>query len=113
MSQKRIVVGTAPILLSNGNKRRASLAITMQPTSIETGNTGRIHIGKGFPPSATLGDGNQGDPLIQGGQITESAQFSGDPSLFQGQWWAVASVADQVLVIDETFAPDQVGGLPG
>jgi hypothetical protein len=101
MAQKRIVVGTNPVLLADFNKNRKSISIIMLPTSIETGNTGRVHVGKGFPPSNNLGDPNQGDPLIQGQQITEQEQFPGDPTVFKGQWWARASIENQVLVVDE------------
>jgi len=96
MAQKRIVVGTDPVLLADFNKNRKSISILMLPTSIESGNTGRVHIGKGFPPS-----NNQGDSLIQGEQITEQEQFPGDPTVFKGQWWARASIANQILIVDE------------
>jgi len=101
MAQKRVVVGTSPVLLADYNKYRKSISIIMLPTSIETENTGRVHVGKGFPPSNKLGDPNQGDPLIQGQQITEQEQFPNDPSVFKGQWWARASIENQVLIVDE------------
>jgi len=101
MAQRRYSIGTSPEIIANQNDKRASLSITMLPTSIEAGNTGRIHVGKGFPPSSTLGDPNQGDPLIQGEQVQEQEQFPDDPSLHKGQWWAVASIASQILIVDE------------
>ena len=76
----------------------------MIPTSVETGNTGRVHVGKGFPPSANLGDPNQGDILTQGVQIIDSESYLGDPSVFKGQWWATASINGQVIIVDETLA---------
>lgn len=109
MAQRRYSIGTSPEIIANDNARRASLVITMLPTSIEAGNTGRVHIGKGFPPSATLGAGNQGDPIVQGGQISEGPQFPEDPSVHKGQWWAVASAAGQIIVVDEVTAPKKVG----
>lgn len=104
MAQRRVVVGTTPVILANANAQRASIVISMLPTSVETGNTGRVHVGKGFVPSSVLGASNRGDPLPQGTEVSDIAQFSGDPSLFKGQWWAVASAADQILTVDEMSA---------
>lgn len=101
MAQKRVVVGTTPVLIANVNKARASITISMIPTAIEAGNVGRVHIGKGFPPSAILGDADQGDPLIQGTQLVDVAEFPGDPSLFLDQWWATASIVAQIIIVDE------------
>lgn len=109
MAQRRYSIGTSVEIIANYNSKRASITITMLPSAIESGNTGRVHIGKGFPPSATLGANNQGDPLVQGGQITEVAQFKGDPSLFKGQWWAVASAAGQIITVDEMIETERFG----
>ena len=103
MAQRRFSIGSDPVLIANSSENRVSIAITMLPSSIEPGNTGRVHIGRGFPPSATLGDPNQGDILIQGQQIIEQEQFPNDPSVFKGQWWAIASIGNQVLVVDEVI----------
>lgn len=103
MVQQRFSIGTSPILIANQKDIRRSIVITMLPTSVETGNTGRVHIGKGFPPTTTLGDPSQGDILIQGSQITEQEQFDKDPSVHKGQWWATASIANQILTVDEVL----------
>jgi hypothetical protein len=103
MPQRRYVVGTSPVLIANDNKARASISITMLPTAVESGNTGRVHVGKGFIPTATLGAPNQGDILLQGTTISDVPQFEGDPSLFKGQWWAIADTPNQILTVDETF----------
>jgi len=103
MVQQRFSIGTTPVLIANQKNIRRSIVITMLPTSVETGNTGRIHIGKGFPPTTTLGDPSQGDILIQGTQITEQEQFLNDPSVHKGQWWATASAAGQILTVDEVL----------
>lgn len=102
MAQRRFSIGTSPEIIANYNEKRASIAITMLPTAIESGNTGRVHIGKGFVPAPTVGAPVQGDIITQGTEITDVPQYKGDPSLFRGQWWAVASAASQVIVVDET-----------
>ena len=103
MAQRRYAIGTTPEIIGNHEKDRSSMSITMLPTAIESGNTGRIHVGRGFPPSAVLGATNQGDVLVQGGQILDVAQFPKDPSLHKGQWWAIASAADQIIIVDENI----------
>ena len=100
-AQKRIVVGTSAVLLANPNPSRRSIKITFIPSAIETGNTGRIHVGKGFPPSTTLGAPNQGDPLNAGSEVSDGEAYPNDPSVFKGAWWAMASIADQVVIVDE------------
>lgn len=103
MAQRRITVGTTPVLLAQSRSNRASISISMLPSSVETGNTGTISLGKGFVPSSTVGQPTSGDALTQGTQVTDVPQFEGDPSLFQGQWWGVADTAGQIIVVDETF----------
>ena len=104
MSQQRVAVGTTPVIIANVNARRRSMSVTMVPSSIETGNIGRVHIGKGFPPSNVLGAANQGDPLNAGSNITDSENYPDDPTVFKGQWWAVADQANQVITVDEIIA---------
>lgn len=104
MAQRRFAVGTTPIIIGNVNSKRKYWDILFLASAIEPGNVGRVHIGKGFPPSATLGDPNQGDVLLAGDGITDKESYANDPSVFKGQWWAVASQADQIIVVDEVSA---------
>lgn len=101
MAQKRIIIGTTPVIISNVNPKRRSIDITFIASAIEAGNVGRLHVGKGFPPSATLGDANQGDPLTAGGNIVDQEAYPDDPGVFKGQWWATASIANQIITVDE------------
>ncbi len=109
MAQRRYVIGTAPESIANPNKIRRSLTVNMLPTGTEAGNTGRVHIGKGFPPSATLGAPNQGDPLTAGTSVEDSESYKDDPSVFKGAWWATASAANQIITVDEISAEGQNG----
>lgn len=102
MAQSRIVVGTSPILIAQDNPERSSLNITMLPSSSEAGNSGQVHVQKGAPPSSEAGSPTAGDVLTQGTSISDVPQFAGDPSLWPGQWWAVADTAGQIIVVDET-----------
>lgn len=104
MAQKRVAVGTTPVIISNVNAKRRSIVITFLPLAIEAGNVGRVHAGKGFPPSATVGDPNQGDPIVAGAQVLEQEAYPNDPSVFKGQWWATASQANQIITVDEVSA---------
>lgn len=99
--QRRIVIGTDALIIANPNPQRRRMDITFLPSAIESGNTGRIHIGKGFPPSATLGDANQGDIINAGSAITDAEAYKDDPTVFKGAWWARASASGQIIVVDE------------
>lgn len=103
MAQRRVVVGTTPTLLANDRPARASVNISMPPSSVEPANTGIVFIGKGFVPIASTGQPNSGDPITQGSQFTDAPQFDGDPSLFKGQYWGIADTADQVIIVDEAI----------
>lgn len=103
MGQKRVTVGTTPVILVNGNDKRGSIGVSMPPSAVESANTGVVYVGKGFVPSATAGNPNTGDPLTQGSQFQDVEQYAGDPSVFKGQLWAVADTAGQIVVVDETF----------
>ena len=78
-AQRRFAVGTTPIVIANPNP----------------------NIGKGFPPSTTLGDGNQGDPINAGSEISDTAAYKDDPTVFKGAWWALATAANQIIIVDE------------
>lgn len=110
MAQRRFSVGTSPVLLAQSNPNRGSITVSMPPTSVISGNTGVVFVGKGFVPQAVTGAPNSGDPINQGSQVTDVPQFDGDPSLFKGQWWAISDTADQVLIVDETYKSNG-GGL--
>lgn len=107
MAQRRYAIGTAPVLIANPNKIRRSLTVNMLPTGTESGNTGRVHVGKGFPPSSTLGAPNQGDPLTAGTSVVDAESYKDDPSVFKGAWWATASASDQIITVDEISAVGQ------
>lgn len=102
MAQRRIVVGTTPVLLADYNKNRASISVIFLPTDIVAGNTGKIFLGKGFTPTSTVGDPTQGDILLQGSELSDASSYQNDSSIFKGQYWAIADVAGQVVTVDET-----------
>lgn len=107
MAQRRIVVGTTPVLLADYNKHRSFISIILLPTNVEAGNTGNLFVGKGFTPVATVGSPSQGDILQQAGELSDSASYKGDTSVFKGQYWAVASAANQVVFVDEAGEPEK------
>ncbi len=74
----------------------------MYSTGIETGNTGRVHVGRDFPPSSTLGQPVSGDILVQGSEISETKAYPQE-QIFQGDLWLLASAADQRVQVEETW----------
>lgn len=75
--------------------------IQMQPSSVDGNNTGRVHLGKGYQPVATVGDANQGEVLIQSGVMEEFKRYKGDTLPYKGPIWATSSKANQTLIVIE------------
>lgn len=73
----------------------------MQPSSVESGNTGTVFVGRGFQPSPTVGSPAQGEIIKQADTIGESKSFAEDTSVFKGQIWLVADTAGQVVEVYE------------
>jgi len=73
----------------------------MQPTNVDSNNTGLIHIAKGYQPVATVGHINQGEALIQSAVIEELKTFPEDIQPFKGQIWATASTSAQTVIVTE------------
>lgn len=74
----------------------------MFSTGIAAGNTGRVHIGRGFVPNSTVGDPNSGDILVQGSEMSESKSYP-EENIHQAEIWLVASAAAQQVSVEETF----------
>lgn len=98
----RFSVGTTPVLIANENKFRNSWNVEMLPTSVESGNTGRVHVGRGHIPTTVVGDPSQGTVLQQSDLVGDEARYAGDTSVFKGKIWAVGSAASQVVDFIET-----------
>lgn len=96
-----ILVGTTSVLLLDSNPKRKRYTIQMQATQVDAANTGRVHIGKGYQPVATVGHNAQGEVLIQSAITEEYKEFEGDHKPYKGPIWAIASAASQSLIIEE------------
>lgn len=96
-------VGTTPVLALAAHKRRTYWSITMLPTALAAGNTGVLFGGKGFIPSTVVGNPDPSFILSQGGQYAQGEQYQDDANIFRGEVWLVASVAGQVVQVDEVI----------
>lgn len=74
----------------------------MFSTTINVGNTGRVHIGRRVPPTTTVGEPNAGDILTQGAEISESKAFPQE-KIFTGEIWLTASIAAQLVQVEKTL----------
>lgn len=92
---------TNPTLLLNANPKRKRLTIQMQPSSVDANNTGRVHLGYGFQPTATVNHASQGEILIQSSAIEEPQGQALIANKYKGAIWATASAANQSLVVEE------------
>ncbi|MGH7174805.1 MAG: hypothetical protein ACREGR_00400, partial [Minisyncoccia bacterium] len=109
---RTVFIGTNPVLLSSPNARRRYWTLEFTPSSIVAGNTGHVFVGRGFVPTATIGDPNQGDVLNPGAAIDETPTYAGDPSVYKGEIWAVADAANQQCTYDEQTESDNGGAAP-
>lgn len=96
-----ILTNTRPTLLLNDNPKRKGLKIQMQPSSIDGGNTGRIHIGRGFQPVATVNHAAQGEILIQGSYIDNPKGGEELDAAEKKAIWATSSIDNQSLTVEE------------
>lgn len=103
---RTVTIGTVPILLYDANKTRTRWTIQFIPSSIITGNTGKIYVGRGFVPTATDGDANSGEILNAGSSIEEKKQWDADVLPWKGQIWVVASIAGQICEADQQTSVD-------
>ncbi len=87
------------------NPKRSKFYIVFTPSSIAAGNTGKIFVGRGFTPVATVGDPNQGDVLNAGSEILETAQYSGDPNITTTGITIVSDTDGQQITIDDQAFP--------
>ncbi|SRR5712692_7248588 len=108
MGQKLVTVGASAIKLLEWNDFRVELSVTMLPTTLIAGNTGRVHVGVGQVPNSVAGDPNQGDALAQSDSLKFSESFPGDPTVPHNEIWAIATIAGQVVrVFEEVFDPSK------
>ena len=99
----QIRVGTTAKLLLGPNLTRRGWTATFPPTQLFAANTGRIHLGLGFIPSTVVGAPDQGFVLIPGSFIGDEKLWEQDKGVYRGEIWAIASVAGQLLWVDEEW----------
>ena len=73
----------------------------MFSTTVIPANTGRVHLGRDVPPTTVVGEPNAGDVLVQGAELSESQSYP-DEDIWRGSVWGTASIAGQVVQIEET-----------
>ncbi len=98
---RTITVGTSAIQLLHPNANRTRWTLTFTPSSIAAGNTGKIFVGRGFVPIATVGDANQGDVLNAGSSIEEKKSYKEDDQPYKGAVWIISDTASQQITVDE------------
>ncbi len=81
----------------------------MPSGGIIAGNTGRVHIGRGYQPSTDLTSPIIGDIVNPGGETREAKAFKED-RVFNGDLWLVATVAAQVVIVEEDIDLPGSGG---
>ena len=92
---------TTPIVILNANPARRRFTIQMQAELVDANNLGKVFIGVGFQPTATVGAHLQGEVLIQSAVIEkpESGHVLEDNE--KAIIWAVSDTADQTIIVEE------------
>lgn len=87
-----VTVGTNPARILQKNSRRSSFTLIAP-----TGNAGVIYFAYDKPNVDVVG-ANRGVPLAAGAQATET-----QPEVFEGEVYAIATVATDLLIVVETM----------
>jgi len=101
-----VTVGINGIQVAQDNPARVGWQVIMPATSIEAGNTGRVHVGKGFIPSTVVGAPDQGLILTANSQVGEEKLYESDRSVFLGSIWLLASIASQRVWVEEAISQE-------
>jgi len=96
-----LTVGTTPVIAFVSNGIRKAWRVLMFGSSDFAGNTGRVHVAKGFVPSSVLGAPDQGDFIKQTEEVAERERFPDDPTVYKGDVWVIASAASQTVLFEE------------
>jgi hypothetical protein len=102
-------IGTTPALALMGNVGRIAWRVTMPSSAVIPANTGRVHVGRGFQPSTDFTTPIIGDFVSSGGEVREAKAFKED-KVFNGDLWLVASIAGQVVIVEEDLDLPGSGG---
>lgn len=73
----------------------------MQPTAVDSNNTGKIYVAANYQPIATIGHASQGEVLIQGASIEQPRAGEPISEKWKGQVWATSDTANQTLIVEE------------
>jgi hypothetical protein len=93
-------VGTTPVKILERRSTRNGWRVTMFSSGIVAGNTGRVHLGRGYVPNSVVGDPNSGDILVQGSEMSEAKAYK-EEEVYTGEIWALGSIAAQQISVEE------------
>lgn len=96
-----LIIGTSHRLLLNPNDKRKRLRIQVQTTNVDANNTGKVFVGFGHQPVATVGHPSQGDVLLQGDGIIEPGENSELNERYKQAVWAISDTAKQSVIVEE------------
>lgn len=93
---------TNPKLILHANAQRKRVQIQMQPSTVDSDNTDqRVHVGRGFQPSTTVGAELQGLVLTPGASIDEPGVSNDLDESYKQNVWATATAAGVSIIVEE------------
>ncbi|MFA6161775.1 MAG: hypothetical protein WC766_06465 [Patescibacteria group bacterium] len=90
-----------PMMLLDANPRRTKIVMQMQATDVDGNNVGKIFVGFGVQPVATVGNQSQGEVMLQASAIEQPSPGGVLNGKYKKSIWVVSDTASQTLVYEE------------
>lgn len=100
----RILISTDPVQVLAPNTRRTKWEVEFLPSSVITGNTGRVFLGIGNPPGNSLTKTSY-DAVMNAGASNKRNSKDGDSDLeVKSTIWLQSDTAGQVVLVREDLS---------
>ncbi len=97
-----LTVGTTPLQALQDNSSRRAWVVIMPSSGLVAANTGTVFVGLGWIPTGVVSAPDQGFAIQQGNQVGDQQLFLEDVTVFKGSIWLVASIAGQIVWVDDS-----------
>ncbi|MFA6495441.1 MAG: hypothetical protein WCV87_03770 [Candidatus Paceibacterota bacterium] len=88
-------------MIMDANPRRTKIVMQMQATEVDNNNVGKIFVGFGVQPVATVGNQSQGEVLLQASAIEQPSPGGTLNGKYKKSIWVVSDTVSQTLVFEE------------
>lgn len=100
------IIGTTPVQIAPRNPRRHALSVQLLPTSVASGNTGKVYGKFGSAPIASI-TSNSWDFVLNAGAVDGANLYESTQEAFiKEELWVTADAANQQVNVVETLLPE-------